>query len=291
LNKYLDLTIIGAIENSKDRFVEKEYLLMARSLRRNGGIYKNCPMVLLQPTDKNISPRTMIELKKLGVDFIKSEKPLLTETGRGFLNMPFTCAYLSKFIKTEYMLWLDCDTLVLKEPMFQELNNNEVAVHINMTKYDRFFNDQHKADYFEDVEAQAYLCKLLTREENLLHVNTWLIQAKTNSTFWSDWCDDSMRLVEKVKVSKNEIIESKFMTFSGQGTKHPILDYALSSVEEISAGLLAKKYHYLGPLHTAHQYIDENTFICHYDDWNVLNQIYPSKETLEDIEVITKICR
>ena len=117
------VTIIGAIEGSPDRKIEKEYLLMIRSLRKNGGIYADAPVCLLQPTENDISPHTLVELDKLGVTFIKDP---IVPSNMGFLGMPLTCEYFSTKVDTIQMVWLDCDVMVLKEPKFTSLYEHEV---------------------------------------------------------------------------------------------------------------------------------------------------------------------
>ncbi len=287
----IDLTFIGAIENSKNRFVEKEYLLMIKSLRANGGIYANAPITLVQPTKNNISPRTMIELKKLDVDFIRPKSPLVSETGRGFLNMPVACKYLSEVLETKYMVWLDCDTYIFSEPKLFEISPKDIVSHANMENYDHFFNEEHRNDYLSDVAAQRYLYRLLTGKLEFQHINTWFIQAYTKSNFWRDWYELTMEYVEKIEKNSELITTSEFINFPGQGTEHPILEYAISSTEEVAAGALFHNYNFIEPQGTAHQYLDNDTKICHYDDWSVLTQIYKDHGLKKKLEEIESICR
>lgn len=287
-----NITIIGAIENSTDRFVEKEYILMIRSLRRNGGVYSNVPIILFQPTNNNISPRTLVELGKLGVEFRKNPLPLTGNNGRGFLNMPYTCNYLYQDIKTDQMVWLDCDVLIMKEPVFEPLYEYEVGIHTKMGSYLKFFNQQHMLEYNEDAYAQLYLKNMVVGETNSFnHINTWFMQASRYSNFWRDWKHSTDEFVEDVHRNGDGILMSNFVNFSGQGKDKTSLDYALSSVEEITAGLLENKYDYREPIDTSHQYIDDQTRICHYDDWEILKSICDDEQIYNDMKEITKICQ
>ncbi len=288
-----DVTIVGAIEDSTDRFVEKEYLLMVRSLRRNGGFYADAPVILFQPTNKDISIRTRIELSKLDVTFIRNPSPIFKNTGRGFLNMPYTCDVIRKYVHTDQMVWLDCDTIILKEPIFESIYPDEVSVHHNMAFYDKFFNKEHELAYNEDMIAQSYLYNLVMKgaKNPLRHVNTWFIQTTTTSKFWHHWNHLTDNFVDYMMSNQELILNSEFVGFSGQGEDKTSMDYAISSAEEITAGILDNDYNYREPLNTAHQYIDEDVRICHYDDWDILRKINKDPFVLRDMKEINKICR
>jgi hypothetical protein len=286
---------VGAIEGSHNRTVEKEYLLMIRSLRENGGFYADAPVVLLQPTENDISPKTLLELGKLGVGFIKD--PIApANTGRGFLNMPITCEYLAHRIKTDHMVWLDCDTLILKEPVFENLYDHEVSAHCNMLEYKNFYNKGHELAYNEDAQAQYTLKKLVYgvgTPEYYRHVNTWFIQAPRTSFIWREWRRQTAMTTNEIYCLKDEILGSEFISYSGQGKDKQSLDYALSSAEEIAMGMIHGygRYEFREPVDTAHQYIDQNTRICHYDDWDVLQKLTKDKWVRKNMKEINKICR
>jgi hypothetical protein len=289
------VTIVGAIEGSYERTVEKEYLLMIRSLRENGGAYANAPVVLLQPTENDISPQTMVELGKLGVTFMKD--PIApSDTGRGFLNMPYTCEYLAPKITTDHMVWLDCDTIILQEPDFMNLYDHEVAAHCKMLNYRLFFNHKHEKAYHEDAQAQRYLKELVVGRQTpdyFKHINTWFIQASPRSKVWNEWAEMTRQFVALTYKYRDMILSSDFTNFSGQGRDLNSLGYALSSAEEIGMGLLEAKgkYEFREPIDTRHQYLDKHTRICHYDDWSLLKKLDTTGWAKAQMKEIDKICR
>lgn len=290
------VTVVGAIEGSHNRTVEKEYLLMIRSLRKNGGVYSDAPVVLLQPTDNDVSPQTLVELGKLGVTFIKDNIMVGSNTGRGFLNMPYTCEYLAPKIKTDHMVWLDCDTIILRQPEFMNLYDSEVGAHCKMLEYNKFWNHKHEMAYNEDAYAQRYLKELLlgrNKPDYFRHVNTWFIQASPRSWMWKEWAEKTRKFVYEIHARQDAIFASEFVHLSGQGKDKTSLEYALSSAEEIAMGLIhaAGKYEFREPIDTAHQFIDKNTRICHYDDWSLLSKLDNSPWIKEQMKEIDKICR
>ena len=81
------LAIIGAIEGTEDRLLEKDYLFLINTFIKNN---KNTDIDihLLQPTNNDILPETKIELERLGVVFNKNIAPAPSEPSCPFVASP-----------------------------------------------------------------------------------------------------------------------------------------------------------------------------------------------------------
>ena len=158
------VTILGAINPS----CEQEWILFVRSLRKNGGFYSASPVQLLKPL-VGVSEKAYTELTRLGV---------------ALLDIP------QQQFGTVLAVWLKPETVILREPDFENLYDHEVAAHCRMPIYDLFWNHKHKNRYHEHIDSQEYLKKQLAGQKTpdyYRHIDTCYVLASSKSWFWKDW--------------------------------------------------------------------------------------------------------
>jgi len=96
--------------------LEKKSILLVKSIRKFAGKYKNCDILSFSPRKgEEISVKGREELNKLGVKHYNI--PLNTMyTDYPLANKPLVCSYVEKNYKSDYLIFLDSDKLILNEP-------------------------------------------------------------------------------------------------------------------------------------------------------------------------------
>jgi hypothetical protein len=95
--------------------------LFIQSLRKFGGLLKNCPVWVFTPEDVQIS----INIRNnQGIEIFPLSMPE-TFSHYWFARKVFTCAYAEKYAqpKTKSLVWFSCDCLVMQPPVLLILDN------------------------------------------------------------------------------------------------------------------------------------------------------------------------
>jgi hypothetical protein len=96
--------------------LEPMSVVLVRSLRRFGGAFREAPVLSYQPRPGyEIAPKTLHALRQLGVTHLTeplNEKHAHYPQG----NKPPVCAHAERTVSTEFIVFLDSDTVVLNEP-------------------------------------------------------------------------------------------------------------------------------------------------------------------------------
>ncbi len=108
------LAFITCIEKG---FLEAQSLLLYESIRLYGGCFSQSPIYAFSPrAGHSISTETKQRLEKLSVTYI--DLPLNSElTFFPSANKCYACAYMEENTSFEFLVWLDSDTLFLREPV------------------------------------------------------------------------------------------------------------------------------------------------------------------------------
>lgn len=189
------IALIGAIEGTENRVLEKDYLFFIKTLRKNAGKYSNIDIYLLQPTKHDILDSTLKQLSDLNVNFIKKISDY-NQPGREFnyTNKPIACDFFYETIKDyyDYFLWIDGDVAVLKEfELPESLNDSDIVFLHNNEFYDsnsKKYISYNSQNFINDEECYSdLLSKINVENKNYTATNSWFIYAPSKSVFWKEW--------------------------------------------------------------------------------------------------------
>ncbi len=107
--------------------LEKQALLLVRSLRRFGGALASLPVYSFAPREgRGVAPGTAAMLRDLGV--VHVEEPLNTShPDYPLANKPRVCSWAERNLDHEVLAWFDSDQLVFNEPRELRLAPGEDA--------------------------------------------------------------------------------------------------------------------------------------------------------------------
>lgn len=278
------IAIIGAIEGTASRILEKDYLLFIKTLRKNGGKYADIDVYLLQPTEHDILDSTLKELQKYNVYFIK-EISDYNQPGReyNYTNKPIACNYFYNTIrdKYDYFLWIDGDVIVLDNfELPENLSENDIVFLHNNEFYDldsKKYIRHDSENFINDKECYSDLLHRIGAEtKSYTATNSWFIYAPSNSLFWKEW--NSLTREYIFKVSKYG--KDKFK-FAENGINFE------NRIEELTMDIIIheNKMNKISPsnIHTfntpdlanSHDYVEKfnkDANCVHFDDITYLNQ-------------------
>lgn len=287
------IAIIGAVEGTVNRALEKDYLFFVNSLRKNGGAYADCDIYLLQPTNHDILDGTKKQLAAQNVTFVK-EISEYNQPGRDFnyTNKPIACNYFYNLIrdKYEYFLWIDGDVTILKEFELPTCKEDEIVFLYNNEFYDidsSGYITYNSENFLYDKECYTDMLKKLDfANDGYIATNSWFIFAHSNCKFWKEWNDLTRRFIEGVSdYGKNSF---KFAENSSNFENR---------IEELTMDIVIKNNNLLklSPLniHTfntpdlknSHDYIErynEKSWCVHFDDIMYLNYNSELKKYFEN---------
>jgi len=268
-----NISFIIGIEKNDDIQLEQMAILLCRSIRKFGGIYKDAPIYSLQPTSRDIDASTLVELKKLGVihrkEVINTE---FTKGGYGFYNMPYVCDYFAQTLKEDYLIWLDIDVLCLNSPIFK-VNTDDVVC----DTYDKAIMGKGYADYVAIDESSFILTnfKKFGFSAPKKICCTWFqMLGKQNFYLWSEW---------------RKKFESIMLTFRDEGIDTTSSD--MCCVEELSYSMVLEE-NGINPVkvNDAHPHLgsftgltlpfDKNTMFFHYDGFRGTGEGNPPVDNL-----------
>lgn len=260
------VTVMGVLTGA----CEKEYILLVRSLRANGGFYKDSPVQLVR--QGSCSEKAEQELSRLGVSIVDE---LVRPT-------------------TMFSVWLKPATIILKEPIFENLYDHEIAAHCKMADYELHWNHKTKADYVEHLYAQSYLKTLFlgkSKPDYYIQLDDWFVQIPTGSFAHRDWVGRELELKKLFLENYDRIEDSEFSTFTR--TKRGIAVYASECASAISLSLLemTRKYEFTEPKGTSYQFADNDTCVCYYGDWDMVHKITNSAWVKDHQKDIKRILR
>jgi hypothetical protein len=249
------VTILGTLDSTN----EKEWILLVRSLRANGGFYSYSSVYLTK--SKDCSDKVLSELERLNC--------VVTETAK-------------KAIST-FAVWLKPSTIFLKEPVFENLYDHEVAAHCKMLDYNLHWNHKTKQKYIEHLRVMRFLKELLVGSatpDYYRQLDDWFVQIPTTSFAGRCWFEEITKLKKILFSVKDDILDSEFV-------------YADECSSSIALSLLemTRKYEFTEPKGTGYQYADKNTSICYYGDWNMVTKIVNTPWVKQNVKEIGKLLK
>ena len=210
------LAIIGAIEGTDDGLLEKDYLFLINTIKRNNK-KNNFDIHLVQPTNNDISNVTIKQLKKLGVIYTK-EISSYNQSNKEFnyTNMPIACNYFFNKISNdyEYFLWLDGDVINYKKINLPEIKDDEIMIiynneyfNLENNNYIKFNSDNYEYDHKCYIDLKN---KINLNKNNYEATNSWIIYGKSKNNIWKDWNNLTKIYIDNIK----KIGKENFMFFN-----------------------------------------------------------------------------
>lgn len=200
------LTLLHAIENKYNHKFERQLRTYLESFRlKNLELFNQVDILFVQPTDNNVTDETIDFIQSYGAKFIK----IKIDSGQSNQSVNFTNNVNSvnaviEHIDTEYICWLDTDIVFLKScpNFFQETNSivssilpiplvTKITPYTHAREIDTGTDmDLLYQEYFKDYLPAHYKIDKLDS-----YVNTWLTYGKRQSTFWKEWQDLTLMLI------------------------------------------------------------------------------------------------
>tara|TARA_B100002019_G_scaffold293442_1_gene321097 strand:+ start:8077 stop:9027 length:951 start_codon:yes stop_codon:yes gene_type:complete len=274
------IAIIGAIEGTSNRRLEKDYLLLVESLRRNAGVYKDVDIHLVQPTQFDITHDIYNRLQEIpGIYYHKIETEY-NQTSREFnyTNKPIACEWLYDNIGNDYdyFLWIDGDVVILQELVIPEIKNDEIVYLYN----NQFLHNEttpgyithNSTDFLTDKKLYYDLMSKAGELEADLYTatNSWIIYASTKSPFWKEWNTKTREYINFIQKegANNFAFYNKSKNFENR-VEELTMDIVIKSSN--LSQVLPERVHTFNNKDTEHidDYVEQyNTMACmvHYDD-------------------------
>ena len=215
----MPVTFIACVERGE---LEEKTLLLCRSIRRYGGRFADAPIITFQPRrGTEVSDATLRGLESLGVVHVTE---ILNENLAGYAigNKVFASARGEEMATTEFVAFLDSDTILTSEPVAFELPNGIDAAarpvdywrHGNEPADDpEYWKTRHRrvasagpGDPIDDYWERMYeLCGVTNRpwcetvgdrKRIRAYFNSGLVVVRRASGLFAQWKRDFLRLID-----------------------------------------------------------------------------------------------
>ncbi len=258
------------VANAKDYSVMA--LRLAKSIRLNGGLFKDAPIYMWYAEDKAPSLEVQETLKGLGCILVAGKNvsdPLMSKVQ--------AIADCSKFVPSTHILWMDSDMLVLK-PMDQLVDFMGVDVAATSTE-----KIHHRYACPEDVPVLRALCRahsISFEAYDKFKIMTMMDEQVGNFNFNSG----IMLMRNQCSFAKLTFIEEyeriSKSTYTKAKSDPDVTDYCFDATSialaivnsRLSWGKLPMTFNHYYALH---QCVNPDTVIVHYQD-NDLSALFPS---------------
>lgn len=231
------LAIIGAVEGTENRLLEKDCLLAVTTIIKHN---PSCDydIHLLQPTCHDILSSTRSKLKDLGVYFHK----FISEYNQpsrefNYTNMPIACGWFHEQLSQDYdyFLWLDSDVLCRSELILPEVCDDSLMFLYNNEFYS--LTDREYITFISDDFAMDAVCydDMVSRVGKhfgeYTATNSWVIYGKSTLPIWADWNSVTREYISSIE----SIGPSKFAFYE----KSKAFE---NRVEEITLDIVIKEH-------------------------------------------------
>jgi tetratricopeptide (TPR) repeat protein len=185
--------------------IEKNSILLARSIRRFGGSLRHAPIYSFAPRPGlDISREAQSQFQVL--DVIHQARPLNTAHPQmGIANKPFVCAYAEEFLEADVSVFLDSDKVVFNEPRALLVSDKVSAavrpvdsVNIGVAGFGEGQNGQYWRDLYATcgVDTVRFVRTMIDGTKIFDYFNSGMIAAHRNNRLFSKWAkifDRTMR--------------------------------------------------------------------------------------------------
>lgn len=229
------LAIIGAIEGTEDRLLERDCVFSVNTIKKYSKLL-DYDIHLLQPTQHDVAPHTREALHKLDVNYHKHLADY-NQPGREFnyTNMPIACDWFCTNISNEYeyFLWLDCDVLCRSPMILPEVNDSQLMYMYN----NQFYSSEKKSyitfssdDFVSDAGCYDDLLSVVgVHDGDYVATNSWAVYGKSQSLVWKEWNNITRQYINAIQ----DIGASNFLFYNKDKNFH-------NRVEELTLDIAIK---------------------------------------------------
>jgi hypothetical protein len=156
---------IDSKNTSFKRLFEKEAIRCFTYWRKNGGNLSNIDIYTVCITKNKISNFTKEKLKSLNVTYVEEYYPETENFDCGFYNKPLGCKHLEEILEHDFLIHVDLDMYLMKEPVFN-LQNSCMIYDKKQLSSERIHLDETVIDTFNT-------CLMLTRRKDKIFSKWW----------------------------------------------------------------------------------------------------------------------
>lgn len=211
------LTIIHAIENKCDNKFERQAKTYLESFRlKNFDLFQKVDIIFVQPTNNDISEKTIEFILSYNCKFIKLNKNVSQiNENENFTNIVNAINLIIDSLETEYICWLDIDVIFFKNDLDFLKETDSIVTSLlpiipstNINKY----NDATEIETLSDMDLlyQKYFLMYLPKEYQIKKLffcaNTWLTYGKRKNNFWKEWFNLTHLLIKIIHENNPEQI-------------------------------------------------------------------------------------
>lgn len=149
------------------RYFEREAVQCFTYWRKNAGSLKDIPIYAVCVTKNTISEYTQQKFKELGVEYIENYIPWTDDFECGFYNKPVGCMLLEHQLDHDFLIHIDLDMYVLREPEI-EWTNSCMVYDKKQILEERKHNDGSVIDTFNT-------CYMVMRRSDFIFTQWWNI--------------------------------------------------------------------------------------------------------------------
>lgn len=250
------VTVASCCEAKRGLKHQKDYEAMAvrlaKSIRNNGGIYKDCDIVFWSDKDYKPSEETIKKLKDYGCELVYGKTPI---EGHPISNKIAAC---SLPFDTDYVIWMDTDLYVLRD--FSELLKEETDIVVSPdTRVGHPWTREEDTPlwdrYYEYFDLKNPNIKILTHQDKKLG-NFYFC---SGLIVFRNAIDFGKKYLEIAKSILSTDVENRVYAFSQTSLPVVIVKYGLTY------SLIPERLHYFYSIH-GHKLDYSDIAIVHYQD-------------------------
>lgn len=248
--------------------LERESKLLVDSIRQFGGKFKDVPIYSYQPRLGNdISKTTREFLIRNSVEII-SEPLNVKYKDYGLANKIMVCAHAEANLNTDYMVFFDTDTILLKEPTaFYELGDADIGMVPVFRKLSMaVLEDEENYHYWKEIydllniSTRSYVTTVVDNLKILAYFNSGLLIANREKNLFQQAKENFDRIKQaKLSIANQYFVEQCNLSATaiqlnlkikelGKGYNYPLRhhlkvinpSYKVDTLEEVSTA------HYTG---------------------------------------------
>lgn len=147
------------------RYFEREAIRAFSYWRANGGSLRDIDIYAVCITKNTISSQTKKAFNNLNVTYIESYHDITDTFDCGFFNKPLGCSFLERKLPHDYLIHIDLDMYLLKEPDIEWKNSCMV--------YDSKQAAEERVHLDNSIPEPFNTCYMITRREDFIFSKWW----------------------------------------------------------------------------------------------------------------------
>lgn len=147
------------------RLFEQEAVRAFTSWRANAGAFAQIDIYAVCITDNTISEATKRKFDAMGVTYIERLFPETREFSCGFYNKPLGCKFLEEVLPHDYLIHIDLDMYVMREPL--------IRLETSCMVYDPIQRQVERIHADGSITETYNTCLMVTKRSDLVFAKWW----------------------------------------------------------------------------------------------------------------------